>query len=721
MERKRECSSVDVRALAGELREFTGMVVDKAYRYPGDLLRLKCRDFDRGRTELLIEAGTLKRAHVANVSHVPDAPGRPPNFAKMLRNRITGANLVAVSQYEFDRILVFEFEREDQDTTIVAELFGDGNVVVLDGRPERDSAGETAAGDAAGLEVVDCFETVRLKSRTVATGEPYAFPESRVDPFAIDAAAFAERMADSDTDLVRTLATQLNFGGLYAEELCTRADVEKIIDIAEADDDDFEAIYDAVTDLRDRLERADLDPCVYREDGLVIDATPFPLSEYDGLERTDHETFNDALDAYFHEFDPEATTGSDVGDGDASRDPGPDFEAEIAKRQRIVDQQVGAIEDFTEQADAEREKAELLYANYDLVDDVLSAVQRAREDGVDWAQIGETFAEGAEAGVERAEAVEDVDGENGTVTVSIDDRRIALDAHVGVEKNANRLYEEAKRIEEKRDGAEEALAATEAELESLRERQAAAEADGDDEPDREAEGGEAETDWLSMKSIPLRADEQWYERFRWFHTSDDFLVIGGRNADQNEELVEKYLSGGDRFFHAQAHGGPVTILKATGPSEPSRDVDFPESSRRQAAQFAVSYSSVWKDGRFGGDAYAVDPEQVSQTPESGEYLEKGGFAIRGERTYYRDVAVGVSVGITCEPETRVIGGPPDAIEDRVATAIELEPGRYAQNDVAKRLYREFRDRFEDTSFVRKVASPDLIQHFLPAGGSRMVE
>jgi hypothetical protein len=69
----------------------------------------------------------------------------------------------------------------------------------------------------------------------------------------------------------------------------------------------------------------------------------------------------------------------------------------------------------------------------------------------------------------------------------------------------------------------------------------------------------------------------------------------------------------------------------------------------------------------------------------------------------------------------VIGGPPTAIEPKVETSIELEPGRYAQNDMAKLCYREFKERFTDESFVRNVASPDLIQEFLPPGGSRMVE
>ncbi len=248
------------------------------------------------------------------------------------------------------------------------------------------------------------------------------------------------------------------------------------------------------------------------------------------------------------------------------------------------------------------------------------------------------------------------------------------------------------------------------------------ESGGGDDDETDEDGDDLPRDWLSESSIPIRENEPWFDRFRWFNTSDGFLVIGGRNADQNEELVKKYLEPGDKVLHTQAHGGPVTVLKATDPSEASSsDIDLPESSIAEAAQFAVSYSSVWKDGRYAGDVYAVDSDQVSKTPESGEYLEKGGFAIRGDRTYYRDTAVGAAVGIQCEPYTRVIGGPPSAIEGQAVTTIELEPGRYAQADAAKRLYRRFRERFEDETFVRKIASPDRIQHFMPPGGSRIAD
>jgi len=716
MDPKREVTSVDLAALPGELDRYAGARVEKAYLYPEDILRLKFRDFDRGRVEVLVDVGETKHVRVADPEHVPPAPERPPNFAMMLRNRLAGADLVDVSQFAFDRILQLRFEREDDSTTIVAELFGDGNVAVLD---------ETGS-------VVDCLETVRLKSRTVAPGAQYEFPDARFDPRVADFEAFAARMDDSDTDVVRTLATRLNFGGLWGEELCTRAGVSKTLDIDEATEEDYRAVYDAIQTLDDRLASVDLDPRVYyeREEataegpdadgaGRRVDVTPVPMEEYASLHSDVFETFTGALDDYFTNF--EADHEAEAGGRDR-----PDFEAEIEKQKRIIEQQESAIEDFEAEAERVREEAEALYANYDLVDEVLSTVRDAREDGIPWDDIEARFEEGAKRGIAAAEAVEGVDGSEGTVTMDVDGDTVTLRVTDGVEKNADRLYNEAKRIEEKKAGAQQAIAETREQLAQVRERRDQWDADdGDAEAatDEEGEEGkETDVDWLSRASIPIRAAEQWYEGFRWFHTSDGFLVIGGRNADENEEIVKKYLERGDLFFHAQAHGGPATVLKATGPSESyDEDLTIPERSREEAAQFAVSYSSVWKDGKLAGDVYAVGADQVSKTPESGEYLEKGGFAIRGDRTYYRNVAVGVAVGITCEPETRVIGGPPAPIENRAETTIEVEPGKFAQNDVAKRAYREFRERFADESFVRKVASPDRIQEFLPPGTSRIVE
>lgn len=693
MEAIRELASVDLRALMSELRAYRGAIVDKAYLYGDDLVRLRMRDHDRGRVELLIEVGEVKRVHVTKPEHLRDAPDRPPDFARKLRHRIGGATLDDIEQYGFDRIVVLHFDRSDERTTVVAELFGEGNVAVLDGT----------------RRVTACLNTVRMRSRTVVPGAQYEFPEARVDPLDLEYDLLVAQMEDSDSDLVRTLATQLNLGGKYSEEICARAGVSKTLGIPEAGDAEYRAIHEALVGLAEDVASGEFDPRVYYADDRRVDVAPFPLVELDHLEADAFESFNAAVDDYF----------TNLVLGEPRGETGPDFEAEITKHERIIAQQEEAIERFEAEAAAQREKAELLYAKYDIVDEILTTIRAAREDDRSWDEIYARLDEGADRGIRAAEAVEDIDPEAGTVVIQLNDHRIALDPVIGVEKNADRLYTAAKETEEKREGAREALEETREALEAVKAQQDEWEASPTDDTGPSAE--QEEIDWLSRPSVPVKARDHWFDRFRWFETTDEFLVIGGRNADQNEEIVQKYLDPTDRFFHTQARGAPATILKATGPNERAREVDFPEPTLRQAAQFAVSYSSVWKDGVFSGDAYMVGPEQVTKTPESGEYIGKGSFVIRGDRHYFEDVPVGCAIGIQCEPETRVIGGPPDAVVNRAETAVAVEPGGVAQGDVAKRIYRRFRAEFQDTSFVRKVASPDEIARFLPPGTSRIID
>ncbi len=691
MEAKRELTSIDIAALVGELRDYRGAKIDKAYLYPDDLVRFRMRDFDRGRIELLCQVGEYKRIHMADPERVPDAPDRPPNFAKMLRNRLTGASLESVEQYEFDRIVTLRFVRGDESTTVIVELFGQGNLIVCD------------ATDT----IIDALETVRLRSRTIAPGGTYEYPDRQLDPFSVGYDRVAGLIQASDADLVRTLATQLNLGGTYAEELCARAGVDGSMPTDNIDEAVIERVYEALCSVADRIRERTFDPRIYRTDDQPVDVTPLPLVEYEALAFEQFDRFSTAVDQYYVELETIPV--------EEDTDDGPDLAEEIARIERIIDQQRAAIDDLAEEAEATRTRAEMLYAQYDLVDEIISTVAAARADDVPWDTIIERFEDAAEAGNERAAAVTDIQPGDATVTIDLGDDRVTVDVTTGVERNANRLYQEAKAIENKREGAKTALAETEAEREALENRR--------DSPQPEpVEVDEDEpTDWLSRRSIPVREPDDWFERFRWFRTSDGFLVLGGRNAEQNEELVAKYLERGDRFVHAQAHGGPVTILKGSDPSEPVREGPFPERSLQEAAQFAVAYSSVWKAGQFAGDAYVVEANQVGKDPESGEYLQKGAFVIRGERDYFENIEVEIAIGITCEPVTRVIGGPPDPVLERAEVTCRVQPGEFAQDDVAKRIYRSFRTSFTDTTFVRKIASPDQIQGFLPPGRSRIIE
>ena len=72
----------------------------------------------------------------------------------------------------------------------------------------------------------------------------------------------------------------------------------------------------------------------------------------------------------------------------------------------------------------------------------------------------------------------------------------------------------------------------------------------------------AETAAIHRKVIVKeQISREWYERYRWFITTDGLLVIGGRDASSNSALIRKHLTEHDIVFHAEVHGSPFFIIK----------------------------------------------------------------------------------------------------------------------------------------------------------------
>lgn len=48
-----------------------------------------------------------------------------------------------------------------------------------------------------------------------------------------------------------------------------------------------------------------------------------------------------------------------------------------------------------------------------------------------------------------------------------------------------------------------------------------------------------------MAAITHMRKVHWFEKFNWFISSENYLVISGRDAQQNEMIVKRYMAKGD--------------------------------------------------------------------------------------------------------------------------------------------------------------------------------
>lgn len=117
----------------------------------------------------------------------------------------------------------------------------------------------------------------------------------------------------------------------------------------------------------------------------------------------------------------------------------------------------------------------------------------------------------------------------------------------------------------------------------------------------------------------------WFEQFNWFYTSDGLLFISGKTADQNEQIVKRYMDDWDIYIHSDTFGFDLGVIKNPLKLEIT---EIRPSSLIECGVFLISHTKAWETGT-PDLAYWVKPSQVSKTPESGEYVGKGSFIIRG--------------------------------------------------------------------------------------------
>ena len=233
---------------------------------------------------------------------------------------------------------------------------------------------------------------------------------------------------------------------------------------------------------------------------------------------------------------------------------------------------------------------------------------------------------------------------------------------------------------------------------------------------------------IEAKGGPIQhvRSKEWYERYRWFTTSDGLLAIGGRDASSNSAIIRKHLDELDLVFHAEIHGSPFFVLKNAGSMETS--IDNLNQSLLEVSQATVSFSRAWKDGLSSGDGYWVKANQVKKGAPTGQFLPKGSFVIEGKRNYIKGIHIQLAIGIIEQNGSFFLCcGPGQAIRDKSLVCADLLPGGLDPMNVAKKIRNEFLSSLDAGSDRQKQALLSFIQstnadefiRTLPSGQSKI--
>ncbi len=517
--------------------------------------------------------------------------------------------------------------------------------------------GVVSVVDSTGKVLVSTVD-LKTKDRVVRPGVTYKYPPTFPDIRMVSGDEFVSRIS-TGSELGRTLVRTFGIPPEVVNEV-----VEESVRgrrPSSLSTGDLLAVHEALKSFVLRVIE-NPEPAVLACGGRYVSFHPFRPRRVEGDCRVlAFTTFNEAVDEFF------AGAGSEPEVGEA-----------VEERSRVEASLREACEEYEKLLRSRRELSDvvaLIQENYQVLEDVWLCVSgKARSEG--WEDVESCGVTG-------------YDRSSGTYEVTLHGRSLEFTILKDFKTQYFDLLRRLKKVENK-------LEKTEKGIELLKERL------------READAMVRER----LKRTTLTRRFRWYHAYHWIITRGGFLSIGGRDADQNEKIVRRFLRDEDVFMHADVHGAPAFIIF-------TNNVEPPESDLRDVAVLAASYSRAWREALPSVDVFWVKGSQVSIAPPPGQFLPKGSFMVYGRKNYVRGVELRVSLGLRVVGERyyELVVGPAELLRDTCAVAITLEPGSESPSRVAA----EFLELINKKSkYLVKDLTVDEVVKRIP-GNSRIVE
>ncbi|TET29954.1 MAG: fibronectin-binding domain-containing protein [Candidatus Heimdallarchaeota archaeon] len=659
---KASMSNFDINAIISELTQRCSKSELKNIFELNDKFFFRFRTRTEGTLLLVIEPG--KRIHVTKFKR--DFPPSPSGLCKAFRIHIKGKWLKSIYQYDFDRICVLEFEAYEKVYTLIVELFGKGNLILLSPQDK----------------ILVAKNYKKMRDRDIHPGIEFKFPPSTGRNFIeADLDWVKETLLErKEKDIISLISKTLNINKIFAQEICLRMSLDIKLKPEDITDEIIDSIIAGVKKLRRNAKSSKLQPIIYRDSKTneIVEISPFPMKVYEEYEKEKHESFSEALDLHFSTLDSDKVSSVEF------RVEEKKIEQQVKVRQKQEDH----LKTLLEQVEKEKDKGNRIYLYLTEIDELLQTITNARRNNIPWKEIKEKLDDAKERKVKGARLLSKIKEKSKTVIVELDGVDVELDFLKTASDNANALYKRAKKAEGKAPGTQKKI-------------------DEFSEKIRKLELGIEELA-LKEKILIEKRKREWFEKFRWFKSSDGFLVLAGKDLRTNNELVKKYFEKDDLFLHAEIHGAAVVIIKSDGKP-------IPESTINEAAIFSVNYSKAWKDRVSAEDTYWVTSDQVSFSAPTGEYLSKGSFIIKGKKNSIRNVPLEIAVyPIIEEKWSYIVSGPLSAIKaiegiDK-SKIIRVIPGDTLKSKIAKIIVSKILEGLDekDTAKINATALNELI-------------
>ncbi|XP_063983197.1 ribosome quality control complex subunit NEMF homolog [Diachasmimorpha longicaudata] len=604
---KTRFDTYDIVCSVAELQRLIGMRVNQIYDIDHRTYLIRLQRSEE-KAVLLLESGN--RIHTTAFEWPKNIA--PSGFSMKMRKHLKNKRLEVLQQVGTDRILDLQFGSGEAAYHIILELYDRGNIVLTDHelttlnilRPHTEA-------DKIRFAVREKYPLDRAHTTTM--------PEPRV---------IQEKLASAKRGdpLKKILNPLLQFGAALIDHVLLKVGFGANCKLGQdfSLEKDFDRVMEALRMADEILSSATKNPpggyILQKKESKAsqngeeefmmtnIDFHPMLFEQYKSQPFKEFESFDAAVDEYYSTMEGQKL---DLKALQQERDA-------LKKLENVKKDHSQRLVGLEKTQEVDKQKAELITRNQVLVDNAILAIQSALANQMAWPDIQGLLDEARSQGDPVASAIKQLKLETNHISMMLSDPYeecdgeelkpmiVDIDLAQSAYGNATRYYNM------KRSAA--------------RKQQKTIESQGKAFKSAEKKTKQTLKEVQVIHSINKARKIYWFEKFYWFITSENYLVIGGRDQQQNELIVKRYLRAGDLYVHADLTGASSIVIK-----NPSGD-PVPPKSLAEAGTMAVAYSVAWEAKVVAG-AWWVHHDQVSKTAPTGEYLTTGSFMIRGKKNY----------------------------------------------------------------------------------------
>ncbi|XP_036203132.1 nuclear export mediator factor NEMF isoform X4 [Myotis myotis] len=667
---KTRFSTVDLRAVLAELNaSLLGMRVNNVYDVDNKtyLIRLQKPDF---KATLLLESGI--RIHTTEFEWPKNM--MPSSFAMKCRKHLKSRRLVSAKQLGVDRIVDFQFGSDEAAYHLIIELYDRGNIVLTD-------------YEYLILNILR-FRTDESDEVKFAVRERYPVDHAR----AVEPLLTLERLTEIITRapkgelLKRVLNPLLPYGSALIEhcliengfsgnvkvdEKFESKDIEKVLVCLQKAEDYMKT----TSNFRGKgyiIQKREIKPSLEvdkpTEDILTYEEFhPFLFSQHSQCPYIEFESFDKAVDEFYSKIEGQKIDLKALQQEKQA----------LKKLDNVRKDHENRLEALQQAQEIDKLKGELIEMNLQIVDRAIQVVRSALANQIDWTEIGLIVKEAQAQGDPVANAIKELKLQTNHVTMLLrnpyllsEEEDDDVDGDISVEKNETEppkgkkkkkknkqlqkpqknkpllvdvdlslsAYANAKKYyDHKRYAAKKTQKTVEAAEKAFK--------------SAEKKTKQTLKEVQTVTSIQKARKVYWFEKFLWFISSENYLIIGGRDQQQNEIIVKRYLTPGDIYVHADLHGATSCVIK-----NPTGKKNFLPPSYLMLGfsfLFKVDESCVWRhrgerkvrvqdedmetlasctseliseemEQLDGGDSSSEeDKEELQETPVEVEFMSQG--------------------------------------------------------------------------------------------------